>query len=368
MSNSQPPRKRRQRAKGNRQQQIVSAPNNSARAVVSMQPKFNKQNSIVIVQRELITTISDDSQGTGFKVRKRLRINPASTDTFPWLSYVGRCYESYKFRKLRFVYYPRCPTSTSGSVIMSPDYDSADSGAVTEKGLSRNIGTTEDAPWKEISCSFTPSRMNQAFKTHFCMTDERFATSKQDQKTVDCAQFFIGIDSNNQNFIWGKLWVEYEVELFNPQDPEFPLDQGGGSAEYVAGDINLSTPANRIQQNPKESQGFGDVLDTTDVGNYPTNNIGKVTRDWDGLINTNYSGTGITAIPDIEVIRAADGVTLPLQQISKVINAAATFGATQHIGDLKVGDIIKLKNSGLTASAVNIMNMFTGGIDLNDIL
>lgn len=165
-----------------------------------------------ISHREFITDYS--ALRPDFSVTK-IAVNPGLNAIFPWLSGVASRYEYYTFKKLKFVYQPVCPTSTSGSVMLAADYDAADLTPTSKVVLMSFAGAVRTAPWQEVTFdSMAPDR--DAF------TSKRFirqgAVGANDVKTYDVCNFFIAsVLTPNASTSLGELYVEYDVELITPQ-------------------------------------------------------------------------------------------------------------------------------------------------------
>lgn len=166
-------------------------------------------NSTRIVHKELISSVSGSS---GFAV-STFPINPGLSATFPWLSVQATGWEKYYFHSIRFCYYTRTGSTTTGSLTLAPDFDAADAGPTTEQIVSTYSTAVEDAPWKNITLTLDRDRINI----------EKYIRlggigANLDIKTYDLANLYVcSVDGANVG--WGKLWVEYDVELINPQTP-----------------------------------------------------------------------------------------------------------------------------------------------------
>jgi len=179
----------------------------------------NGERQIRIVHRELVASVTGS---VAFAVNSSISLNPGLVASFPWLSSQAQGWERYRFNRLKFCYFTRTGTATPGSVIMSPDYDAADSAPVSEQVASTYEDTKEDAPWKDIDCTLTPQSLHALGPTKFIRTGP--LNANQDIKTYDAGTFYLStVDGTAVS--WGKLWVEYDVTLFNPQ-----LNAGGGGS------------------------------------------------------------------------------------------------------------------------------------------
>ena len=124
-----------------------SAPISSSILLVSKAPKINNGKRFTVSHTEFITPviIKQRVSNVAFSLFKRFRINPGSALTFSWLSSIALSFEFYRFKKLKFHYITRSPTTRSDSLIMSPDYDASEGVSVdNEKNIFNNTGTTDD--------------------------------------------------------------------------------------------------------------------------------------------------------------------------------------------------------------------------------
>lgn len=233
-----------------------------------------------------------------FVVSERFRMNPGSKKSFPWLSQIASSFESYKFHKLMIHFITRVPTTTPGSLYISPDYDAADAQPSGEIELANNVDARESPVYKSFTVTLKPERMNRLYKSHVVMDDGRFGTTKQDQKTIDVAQVFFASDTNGGNLVLGKVWIEYDVEFYEPQ-VSFNLDIGGMNQSSTTGILQANS-ANPLlnAQTVFIPDGTGpNVLDQTGIA-YPSNILGKFTKDWEGFANLSANATaGISSIP-----------------------------------------------------------------------
>jgi hypothetical protein len=172
-----------------------------------------------IQHRELLASIIGKDT---FTIGNTFELNPGIAATFPWLAAQAIYWEQYKFHKLKFEYVTRCSTSQAGSVIMAPDYDASDAAPTTEQNLSTYQDSVEDAPWKDITTVLNPSSMHPDGPKKF-VRNTNFVYG--DIKTFDVGKFFLATtDCGAGDPKIGKLWVEYDVELFVPQtSPSAPV-------------------------------------------------------------------------------------------------------------------------------------------------
>lgn len=278
-------------------------PVSQSRGLVSRKPQITHQTNgrTVVSHSEFIAPIILDPSTSGFVQLKRLRCNPGSEKTFLWLSNIARNYEFYRFKKLEFEYLNRCSTASEGSLIISPDYDGEDGAfASQERMLFDNQGTSDKSFWIDAKVSLKPNLMNAMYKAHTNMSDTRFASTSQDQKTVDCAQVFVCTDSNLTAKVLGKLVTHYVVEFWGPQAPTEPVNEGGMKIAMINSAGNLQSNStkpfvNGIGMSLGYQQGDTNTEDILSPAvnlpgqipfTLPTAVIGKFVRDYQGVVDT----------------------------------------------------------------------------------
>jgi hypothetical protein len=203
----------------------VSAPVSISTTRLTKKPLYKNvsADSATIRHRELIMSVF----GSTPFITNVIPINPGLT-TFPWLQTQAQGWEKYRFNKLKFCYETRAPTSVQGSVMLSADYDAADSPPSTEQIMSNFYGTIEAAPWRDITFEADCKRIGTKYI--------RFGTLSPnlDIKTYDAMNFIMGTtDAATGGAAWGKLWVEYDVTFFIPQLN--PLGSSTGSQLLTPG-------------------------------------------------------------------------------------------------------------------------------------
>jgi hypothetical protein len=357
----------------------ISAPLAGARQQSTRDPSISTRSNGTIcrvVHRELIDTMN--SSGALFQVLKRYRCNPGSTLTFPWLSTIANSWETYRFKRLSFQSIARCPTTTSGSFLLSPDYDAQDGAPNTEAQMSQMKGTQEGSPWQDITLNLDPASMNRLYKSHVTMDDSRFSTTTQDEKTIDVAQVFAGCDMDAAVKI-SKLWVDYDVELFTPQPPQLPLDSGGAtmfvpstsSPPTAVGQKYGNSVANTVvQQSP-----VNPLIQVVDNSTFASNDLVKMLRDWTGNIEWTYNTStanafGVASPPNL----FKNGVAIPiLGNVQELAVANGQNGATYNTlrqivaVALKAGDVIGLNPAAgiLVNPAAQVTSGMTFGANSN---
>jgi hypothetical protein len=159
-------------------------------------------------QREFLGTINGS---TGF-VARRYYCNPGLEATFPLLSRTAQQWETYRFRSLKFEFLTRAPSSAVGSIIAAPDYDPTDVTPASEAIVTSYQNAVETVSWQNLTCVLDQKSMHELGERKF-IRDEMVSG---DLKLYDVAAFYLCTTEQADTAAVGKLWVEYDVELFNP--------------------------------------------------------------------------------------------------------------------------------------------------------
>lgn len=328
---------------------------------------------------ELFATLGT-TNSQEFQLMHRIRLNPLSRATFKWLPTIAQNFESFKFHKLRFRYENRCSALTSGSIIMSPSYDAADSNAqaATESLLFQNKGTVDFSVWKNGVLEVNCASMNRLYKSHTCMADERFAVSTQDKKTIDSGQVFICLDGVPASTFTGKIFIDYDVEFFEPHAPTEPVNQGGASVLQNNVIVNSSLPfftlpttvkqeINPIMKSLTDLVADGSQPSPTSL---PTAIIGQFLKDYSGLMDLDIDGVGmsptnlnvgLTTDPGRAWTNTEAYVPM-LNGTNSVINAAFTQFRSLYQLTAKAGDYLKIRTPSVTSIAGMTLRLAGSGI------
>lgn len=270
------------------------APVSSSRGVRGNAPRFvSRSNSGVrIVHREFIANISSSQN---FTVAATFALNPGIAATFPWLSTQASCWEQYKFHNLKFCYYTRSPTSAGGSVLLVPDYDASDAAPFTEQIATSYADIVEEVPWTTTFCCKLSAKAMLGLAPRKYIRTNTLAANL-DIKTYDSGNLFICTTDGTSSVInWGKIWVEYDVELFIPQLPP------SGGALATTQHLFFTTPVSSDLFPPTAVQSIGPTLCTF------SSNVVTFTQSGTYLVSILLSATTSNAI---SVITAANGATL----------------------------------------------------------
>ncbi len=208
--------------------------------IINAGPKMTR-----ITHRELVATLSGTVSATVPTVTS-LVLNPGLSATFPWLSTQAVGWEQYTFTKLCFEYVTRCGSTTTGSVILAPDYDVLDPPPATEQVAMSYRDSTEDVPWQDQVCQLDPSAMHPIGPRKWIRST---GIASSDLKTYDVGTLHACTLGQADTNPIGKLYVCYDVTFYVPQ-----TTPTGASLNRSLAMFNLSS-----------NQAFTDVTEATIV-------------------------------------------------------------------------------------------------------
>lgn len=211
LGGQQPKRKRNKKKKNMQASTSVSAPISIQKMVRTNKPniKYNGQ-CVSVAHREYL----QDINGSDVFSVLTFSVNPGIYTTFPWLSQMAILYESYKFKTLKFIYEPACPSTTQGSVMLAIDFDAADVPPSSKVQLMAYKYAVRSPAWEAIAYRSDLSDLLKFGVQRYV----RNGPTTGDIKTYDIGnlQFAVSNFTTPSTFV-GELYVEYEVEFYTPQ-------------------------------------------------------------------------------------------------------------------------------------------------------
>ncbi len=160
--------------------------------------------------RELVAGVN----GSVAFATTRYVINPGLSASFPRLSGMADKWEQYRFHSLRYVYVPRSAASAAGSVILTPDYCVRDLPPTTAAEAADNMNSVENVIWTDIVCKLDVGSM-------FAVGPRKYLRQSNvpgDMNLYDCGNFYVTTSGTADTSEIGRLYVEYDVELFVAQN------------------------------------------------------------------------------------------------------------------------------------------------------
>lgn len=187
-------------------------------------PEFKNRSEgggTVIRFQEYLGDIISSSVAGQFNIQE-FDINPALSQTFPWLSQIAMNYEQYSFEGLVFCFKSTSADSLNstntalGTVIMATNYDSSDP-AFASKGEMMNYEFSSSCKPSEtclhmIECAPKQSVLSELY------TRPGTVPSGDDQRMYDLGKFQIattGLQGTSVSI--GELHVTYQVRLLKPK-------------------------------------------------------------------------------------------------------------------------------------------------------
>lgn len=213
-------------------------------------PQLNGNKSRRIQNSELVGTLLGSVAFTA----NRFVINPGMAATFPWLSVQAAQWQQYKFNRLCFRYVTRTATDEKGSVILSPDYNPVDLPPNTEQQASNTQDAVEDVVWKELDCKLDPSAMFPLGPRK----QVRTTNVAGDMSVYDAGRMFVCTIEEDSADPIGKIWVDYDVEFFVPQNS--PSGSTGSLRTSEFGRITAQTLATGVATTLDFDAAFFDPL------------------------------------------------------------------------------------------------------------
>jgi hypothetical protein len=265
-----------------------------------------------IVHREKVAKLVTPGSGV-FTILAALALNPGLQATFPWLSNEAAGWESYRFNRCRAIWVPTSGTQVAGDIIIAPDYDAADAPPASETNMSAYTDAEEANVWARFACDMEQDLLNGESRRKFIRLGA--LAPNLDIKTYDSGNLFVA-STDDAVANTGKLWIEYDVTLFNPHVPPGGFQSSGMLVSSAAGIVALTAP-------------FGTApVPTGPVALSITANAGQVLVSnvqigQELSIKVATIGTGITSAQIVSAI----GLTAK-STVGTAINAAATEAVT----------------------------------------
>ncbi len=276
----------------------------------------------------------------------RYALNPGLEPSFPWLSAVAANFESYRFHYLAVHYIPSTNLNAVGNLYMTPVVDATSPQLVASKEtLSEQFDTVDTNVKVGATCVFPLGRKTEPYRWRYVRTNVT-DTQSLDTRDVGFFQFNRGINADTS--IQGELWIEYDVELFNPKfRPSITRVEGGkilsGGTVSAANPFGtapaVDSSATGINMNGASVLSFANagyfLVSYRVVGTSPVPNLGPVTN---GVLSATFLATSANATDAIinymfDVSASNSSVTLVA---SGTVTSAAVYIAAVPGGSLTV--------------------------------
>jgi len=166
-------------------------------------------NNFRVRNREFVTEVTTTGSGA-YNLELAMAVQPAISSSFPWLAQVAVNHQRYKFHSLKFTYVPSCGTNTAGRVAMAYAIDPLDTLPEDQQTLYQYPDQTDSALWSEMTFTVPANHLKQLFTREMLVPGS-------DLKTYDNGVLFLATYGAESTLNVGSLFVEYDVELINPQ-------------------------------------------------------------------------------------------------------------------------------------------------------
>ena len=262
--------------------------------------RFRTRNSsragaIIVDGQDFVAGISLNGNDDPFDLSLDLQINPrVGAFVGTKLALLARCYEKYVFRRIKFHFVSAIPATQTGSYWVAYDKDMADdSPPETSDGIKQMMalaGSRMVNVWENVTIDGDLTDTQDFYYTNYTGYDGRLTNQ---------GQVWLMHDVPGGTNLKVNLWIEYEIELFDPQlEPEdvgLNLTVSAGSqssskrmvvetTNNTAPSVDSAPPKIKIMAEPINSGG-GTVYE-------PFRNL-KVR----GIPSTNYTDKGQPILP-----------------------------------------------------------------------
>jgi hypothetical protein len=184
--------------------------------------------TITVRRREYI---GDVSGSTTFAVNS-FSDNPGLPGTYPWLSDIAQNYEQYEVVSRAFCFETEAPTTATGAVILSYDYDTLDDAPVDKTAALLVKDSVRTAPWQSSRLILKTEDLRRRGKLYV----RSGSVASSDLKTYDLGKLSVSTQGQAGTTVIGELWFEYVIKFHIAQQAAFPgvIIVGAGSVSDTA--------------------------------------------------------------------------------------------------------------------------------------
>jgi hypothetical protein len=239
--------------------------------------------SIFVKHTEYVQDIL--STTTAFQVQSSIPMNPGMRQAFPWLYQIASRYESYRFKKLHYRFDTDRPSTETGFIVLSPDYDPSDVQPQSKQQAMQYQSMVKVVPWVNALQVNTTANLSKR-KSYFVR--EGIPPTGQDLQLFDTGNLFVCVGGNTGGAnVLGELWCDYEVELMTPK-----LDSPSAESAKLTG-VGVSVAVGPFGVTPTIAFARSPFFLATSIAG-----VGIITflQDYQGLIVMQLAGTGLAAV------------------------------------------------------------------------
>lgn len=218
---------------------------NSAPAAVSGRRRFSRPvwsiqgDRFTVEHREFVNTVNSDVNNVfAYDVYP---LDAANADSFPWLAGIAQNFEDFRLESFEAEYVTEIGTTSSGSVIMSCDYDAHDASLFETRQSLLQIEDSIVAPlWENVK--FVASKHNLSK-----LSKDRYVASAEDEKSqnrlTSFGTLYIATTPTNlmtstvnpsPSIVLGDLFFKYRISFATPQLPVALYTSGNALARPTA--------------------------------------------------------------------------------------------------------------------------------------
>jgi hypothetical protein len=172
--------------------------------------------------------IGDVLGSVNFTVAMTLNCNPGLPNSFPWLSQIANAYQKFCIKTLQYRFNTEAPSTITGSIFLSPEYNPQDLPPVTKMETFQNENTAKTVPWRNVNC-VVPTKYLRVYNDYFVRPGG--LSANQDLKTYDPLVLYVCTQGQANTNMCGEIWVDYEIELINPIGN---MAYGGGTSKSTS--------------------------------------------------------------------------------------------------------------------------------------
>jgi hypothetical protein len=284
----------------------TSAPSAYGSTTKIQKPNFGRARTII----KHSEYIGDVNGSVNFTVAMTLNCNPGLTNSFPWLAQIANAYEKFCIKGIQYRFNTEAPSTITGSIFLSPEYNPQDPAPVTKMETFQNENTAKTVPWRSVNCKI-PTKYLRVYNDYFIRVGA--LAVNQDLKTYDPFVLYVCTQGQANTNMCGEIWVDYEIELINPIG-----NMNFGSGSYYA---NASLTATLLS--PGTAVGPIQITVGALSGGDATFLMSPLVVNQEYLVTTGTTGTGLTA----NVLSNVSGMT----PVTTIINAIDS-GALNAVG------------------------------------
>jgi hypothetical protein len=200
--------------------------------------KYLPNGNVEISHREYFAELSSLS-GASYGVAV-FPVQAGDSAMFPWLSTVANSYETCKWKSLRIDFDTEQGSEYPGSVMLSMDYNSADTYPQNKQQIMAFRGAVRTAPWSDCSYVALKSELDKRSDLYVSPAGvllvnglNSLSTNSEigDVRLNNLGNLFVATSGNTSvGDVLGELYVDYTIELKTPSlNNEFTFAEIAGS-------------------------------------------------------------------------------------------------------------------------------------------